>query len=306
MNPESKPSSCSSSKSEAKTSVLSCNICNKNFSTKDGLRTHLNIHDETKAFKCEICTTAFSKKSHLVQHALIHRGTKPYICSVCNRGFNRPANLTRHAKVHKLHLQSAQQYLPTIEQWAGNCGQAQQVDGQQQPWVDSGVQGMSYYGETMDNSEQSYPGAPGEGSVQQWLEVYTPDSSPGSLHSTNSYPESRGQMMGDDHGCPPTSVEVDVGNIVAYLSDMESPSSIGSVEKGAWCGDQCAMVHPLPDPLPLLPSLAHTMPHSFYRTPQINAHFHESPGPQGSGWPSTAAETVSLQLQKLETQLSSE
>ena len=55
-----------------------CNICEANFSRKDGLKTHvMNIHEQKKPLKCSICEATFSEKIGLKTHILnIHKENK--------------------------------------------------------------------------------------------------------------------------------------------------------------------------------------------------------------------------------------
>lgn len=68
---------------------LECEFCNKIFTTKHGLLSHIKIehHGFRDAFKCPICGRCFPRKSSYIQHANIHAGVKPYICDVCGTFF---------------------------------------------------------------------------------------------------------------------------------------------------------------------------------------------------------------------------
>ena len=47
----------------------SCSVCNKLFSRKDTLNSHINqIHEGSKPFHCDYCNTDFAQKIHLKRH----------------------------------------------------------------------------------------------------------------------------------------------------------------------------------------------------------------------------------------------
>ncbi|CRL04796.1 CLUMA_CG017852, isoform A [Clunio marinus] len=79
-----------------------CEFCNKSFSNKYCLKTHLKIHDERERnFQCE-CGKQFLKEIHLRNHKLtIHSGNnKNFICDICSKAFKSSNNLRTHEAVH--------------------------------------------------------------------------------------------------------------------------------------------------------------------------------------------------------------
>eukprot|EP01083_Nonionella_stella_P017348 48513_1 len=77
-----------------------CDICQKKFSKKRNLKTHMRIHTSVKPYICGICQKAFSQNSTLKNHMRIHTGKKSYICDVCQKVFNLKGNLATHMRIH--------------------------------------------------------------------------------------------------------------------------------------------------------------------------------------------------------------
>ena len=89
-----------------------CNECNKNFSNKYILATHLrNIHGPVRErlFLCNFeasagikCNKRFMTKHHLAKHQeIVHNTTdKNFECPTCNKKFKSANNLTTHQKSH--------------------------------------------------------------------------------------------------------------------------------------------------------------------------------------------------------------
>ncbi|KAK2539317.1 Znf710 [Columba livia] len=79
----------------------SCPHCNKLFKQPSHLQTHLLTHQGTRPHKCEVCSKAFTQTSHLKRHMLLHTDIKPYSCRFCGRGFAYPSELKAHEVKHE-------------------------------------------------------------------------------------------------------------------------------------------------------------------------------------------------------------
>lgn len=79
----------------------SCPHCNKLFKQPSHLQTHLLTHQGTRPHKCQVCHKAFTQTSHLKRHMLLHSDVKPYSCRFCGRGFAYPSELKAHEGKHE-------------------------------------------------------------------------------------------------------------------------------------------------------------------------------------------------------------
>uniref|UniRef100_A0A8D0GHC8 Zinc finger protein 710 n=1 Tax=Sphenodon punctatus TaxID=8508 RepID=A0A8D0GHC8_SPHPU len=79
----------------------SCPHCNKLFKQPSHLQTHLLTHQGTRPHKCQVCHKAFTQTSHLKRHMLLHSDIKPYSCHFCGRGFAYPSELKAHEGKHE-------------------------------------------------------------------------------------------------------------------------------------------------------------------------------------------------------------
>uniref|UniRef100_A0A8D0E9B8 Zinc finger protein 710 n=1 Tax=Salvator merianae TaxID=96440 RepID=A0A8D0E9B8_SALMN len=78
-----------------------CPHCNKLFKQPSHLQTHLLTHQGTRPHKCQVCHKAFTQTSHLKRHMLLHSDIKPYSCRFCGRGFAYPSELKAHEGKHE-------------------------------------------------------------------------------------------------------------------------------------------------------------------------------------------------------------
>lgn len=84
--------------------LFSCSLCNKSFSTKGYLETHIRFHNKERAFSCYLCWKAFVTKNdekHLKKHLLTHTREKPYSCRVCGKSYQEKRSRDTHGKVHQ-------------------------------------------------------------------------------------------------------------------------------------------------------------------------------------------------------------
>ena len=78
-----------------------CEICNKAYRYREGLRYHLKTHSNDNKYFCQQCDKGFSKPSLLREHLLeVHETStatnKAYPCTECKLCFSRPERLRRH------------------------------------------------------------------------------------------------------------------------------------------------------------------------------------------------------------------
>uniref|UniRef100_A0A665TVX1 Zinc finger protein 710 n=1 Tax=Echeneis naucrates TaxID=173247 RepID=A0A665TVX1_ECHNA len=78
-----------------------CHLCGKLFKQLSHLHTHLLTHQGMRPHKCQVCHKAFTQTSHLKRHMMQHSDVKPYSCGVCGRGFAYPSELRAHEAKHE-------------------------------------------------------------------------------------------------------------------------------------------------------------------------------------------------------------
>ncbi|KAM8960824.1 zinc finger protein 366 [Pelodytes ibericus] len=78
-----------------------CTLCGKLFKQLSHLHTHMLTHQGTRPHKCQVCEKAFTQTSHLKRHMMQHSEVKPYNCTICGRGFAYPSELKVHEAKHE-------------------------------------------------------------------------------------------------------------------------------------------------------------------------------------------------------------
>ncbi|XP_033940146.1 zinc finger protein ZFP2-like [Pseudochaenichthys georgianus] len=79
---------------------LKCDICEKDFTYKSKLQSHMRVHTGEKPYSCKICGKDFRHKFNLTIHLRIHSGEKPYDCKTCGKGFSDISALKSHLRTH--------------------------------------------------------------------------------------------------------------------------------------------------------------------------------------------------------------
>jgi Zinc finger, C2H2 type/Zinc-finger of C2H2 type len=97
--PEPQPS-CSSSSSSS--GLISCTLCNKNFTKRGYLLQHnLTYHSGDKPFKCCRCGKRYANEDALNNHEVKHESAeKLFNCDTCSKGYINRIDLRRHEAVH--------------------------------------------------------------------------------------------------------------------------------------------------------------------------------------------------------------
>jgi KRAB domain-containing zinc finger protein len=79
---------------------VSCELCDKVFSSWSGRKYHVeNVHNG-KRFVCETCGKVFTSACGLKNHIKVHTGEKPFACDYCDKKFANSQVRKEHLKVH--------------------------------------------------------------------------------------------------------------------------------------------------------------------------------------------------------------
>ena len=103
-----------------------CDICEKSFPRKDGLKSHfLDIHTRQKNYKCEICGSYFYSQDYLKKHTgFVHNLSEKLKCHECGKWYASKRRLTHHYQtVHenveklKYKCEICAKYLSSLSQF---------------------------------------------------------------------------------------------------------------------------------------------------------------------------------------------
>ena len=80
---------------------ISCEVCGKMYSTKNGLAYHMVWHSGTFPYCCKLCLQSFKSSSSLHRHNRnVHLKKKDFECNQCHKLFFQKSNLSKHMDSH--------------------------------------------------------------------------------------------------------------------------------------------------------------------------------------------------------------
>ncbi|XP_046569811.1 protein odd-skipped-related 2-like isoform X2 [Haliotis rubra] len=90
----------------SKEKPFKCMECGKGFCQSRTLAVHKALHIQSlPGHSCPSCEKSFSQRSNLKTHLLTHSNDKQYSCRVCAKIFRRNSDLRRHIAMHKEETQ---------------------------------------------------------------------------------------------------------------------------------------------------------------------------------------------------------
>ncbi|XP_075987730.1 uncharacterized protein LOC142984186 isoform X2 [Anticarsia gemmatalis] len=78
--------------------VLSCKWCGKKFDAVSRLRNHQVKHTKEKNYRCEQCQGKFVSRAALIYHIRLHTGERPFPCDLCNESFLSASRRMEHKR----------------------------------------------------------------------------------------------------------------------------------------------------------------------------------------------------------------
>ena len=84
---------------EMQSTVIECDICNKQFCLPKDLQRHKLWHDKPSVYKCDVCSKELKSIGRLNEHVKSH-GEATLECNICSKLFTKEMNLKRHLETH--------------------------------------------------------------------------------------------------------------------------------------------------------------------------------------------------------------
>ncbi|EDW27824.1 GL19920 [Drosophila persimilis] len=81
--------------------LLQCKICNKQLSTSNSFKYHMQLHGDAKPFECTICGESFKTRNAFDGHITTHDPNNPNTCNICGKFYRQASSLRTHMLAHK-------------------------------------------------------------------------------------------------------------------------------------------------------------------------------------------------------------
>ena len=66
---------------------MTCDICGKTYDTRERLRTHSRVHDQSNYCTCDVCGRSFTSRNLLRRHSKWHVRIPEESCPICDEKF---------------------------------------------------------------------------------------------------------------------------------------------------------------------------------------------------------------------------
>ncbi|XP_017030089.1 zinc finger protein 311 [Drosophila kikkawai] len=77
-----------------------CRICGESFKTRNAHDGHVTLHDPNNPNRCSTCGKVYRQASSLRTHLLTHSGIKPFECTVCGKRLTQRSGYKKHMLTH--------------------------------------------------------------------------------------------------------------------------------------------------------------------------------------------------------------
>ncbi|XP_060076710.1 zinc finger protein 235-like isoform X2 [Ylistrum balloti] len=80
---------------------VDCRYCGMTFPYENQYKEHvMKEHQGVNMFNCQLCERDFKSRLGLKLHMMGHTGERPHVCTICGKGFRQKVSLITHSKKH--------------------------------------------------------------------------------------------------------------------------------------------------------------------------------------------------------------